>query len=303
AIRKELGHQNEFASELEDLQESIRKAKMPREVRAKAMKELERLTRMSCMSPEATVVRSYIDWLSALPWRTVTRDNLDIANVQQVLDEDHFGLKKVKERLVEYLSVLKLTGRNKAPILCFVGPPGVGKTSLGKSIARALGRRFVRVALGGVRDEAEIRGHRRTYIGSLPGRILQNLRKAGTKNPVFLLDEVDKLGADFRGDPAAALLEVLDPEQNHTFNDHYLEVDFDLSQVMFVCTANSLYGIPPALIDRMEIIRLPGYLETEKIEIAKSFLVPKQIQAAGLANTDVKLGPPTLHALVNQYTR
>jgi len=303
AIRKELGHQNEFASELEDLQEAIRKAKMPREVRAKALKELERLSRMSFMSPEATVVRSYIDWLSALPWRTVTRDNLDIANVQQVLDEDHFGLRKVKERLIEYLSVLKLTGKNKAPILCFVGPPGVGKTSLGRSIARALGRRFVRVALGGVRDEAEIRGHRRTYIGSMPGRVIQSLRRAGSRNPVFLLDEIDKLGADWRGDPSSALLEVLDPEQNHTFNDHYLEVDFDLSQVMFICTANTMGSIPPALADRMEVIRLPGYLETEKVEIAKRFLVPKQRAAAGLEPGDLDVTDEALGELVRGWTR
>ncbi len=303
AIRKELGHQNEFSSELEELQEAIRKAKMPREVRAKATKELERLSRMSFMSPEATVVRSYIDWLAALPWRTTTKDNHDIANVQLVLDEDHFGLKKVKERLVEYLSVIKLTGKNKAPILCFVGPPGVGKTSLGKSIARALGRRFVRVALGGVRDEAEIRGHRRTYIGSMPGRVIQSLRRAGSRNPVFLLDEVDKLGSDWRGDPSSALLEVLDPEQNHTFNDHYLEVDFDLSQVMFICTANSMGSIPAALADRMEVIRLPGYLETEKVQIAKRFLLPKQRAAAGLADGDIEVSDEALRELVHGWTR
>jgi len=303
AIRKELGHQNEFAGEIEDLQQAIRRAKMPREVTTKALKELDRLTKMSFMSPEATVVRNYLDWLVALPWSKSTKDASDLAVVEQVLDEDHYGLRRVKDRIVEYLSVLKLTGSNRGPILCFVGPPGVGKTSLGRSIARALGRKFVRVSLGGVRDEAEIRGHRRTYIGSMPGRIVQSLRRAGSKNPVFLLDEIDKLGADYRGDPASALLEVLDPEQNHTFNDHYLEVDFDLSQIMFLCTANSLYSIPAPLADRMEIIRLPGYLETDKVQIAKNFLLPKQVKAAGLAPEDLKLNDKTLRLLVNQYTR
>ena len=303
AIRKELGYQNEFANELEELGQQIKKAKMPKEVHEKAMKELDRLSKMSFMSPEATVVRNYVDWLVALPWGKATDDNLDIEAVEKVLNEDHYGLQKVKERILEYISVLKLTGALKGPIICFVGPPGVGKTSLGKSIARALGRKFIRMSLGGVRDEAEIRGHRRTYIGSLPGRIIQSLKRAGSMNPVFLLDEVDKLGVDFRGDPASALLEVLDPEQNCTFTDHYLEVEFDLSQVMFITTANVLHTIPPALQDRMEILRLPGYLEYEKMAIAKFFLIPKQLKANGLTDADFRFTSAALASLINEYTR
>ena len=303
AIRKELGYASEFSNEAEELTQQVKKAKMPKDVHEKAMKELDKLGKMSFMSPEATVVRNYIDWLVSLPWAVMTEDNGDIAAVEKILNEDHYGLLKVKERILEYLAVMKLSGSLKGPILCFVGPPGVGKTSLGKSIARALGRKFARMSLGGVRDEAEIRGHRRTYIGSMPGRIVQALKKAGSRNPVLLLDEIDKLGTDFRGDPASALLEVLDPEQNHTFNDHYLEVDLDLSQIMFITTANSLYSIPGALSDRMEIVRLPGYLDFEKIRIAKEFLIPKVLKAHGLEEKDVKITEDALKSVINHYTR
>jgi ATP-dependent Lon protease len=303
AIRKELGYQNEFAGELEELERLIKKARMPREVREKAEKELDRLSKMSFMSPEATVLRTYLDWLVSVPWKKRSNDNLDLAEVRRVMDEDHYGLKKVKERILEYLAVVKLSGQIKGPILCFVGSPGVGKTSLGASIARAMKRKFVRMSLGGIRDEAEIRGHRRTYIGSMPGRIIQAMKRAAVVNPLILLDEVDKLGADWRGDPASALLEVLDPEQNTTFNDHYMEIDYDLSQTLFITTANYREGIPPPLLDRMEIINLPGYLSTEKLCIAKQFLLPRQLTRNGLETSDLKMSDAVIRAIISGYTR
>jgi ATP-dependent Lon protease len=302
AIQKELGEMEDGGNEITDLEQKIAKAGMPKEARDKATAELNKLKMMSPMSAEATVVRNYIDWLVKVPWKKRTRVSKDIANAQKVLDQDHYGLEKVKERIVEYLAVLQRVEKIKGPILCLVGPPGVGKTSLGQSIARATNRKFVRMSLGGVRDEAEIRGHRRTYIGSMPGKVVQNMAKTGVHNPLFLLDEVDKMAMDFRGDPSSALLEVLDPEQNSTFNDHYLEVDFDLSEVMFICTANSM-NIPAPLLDRMEVIRLPGYTEDEKLNIAKRYLVPKQIKANGLKDGELKVADEALLDIVRYYTR
>ena len=303
AIRKELGYTADEDSEIEDYAARIEQSDMSPEALEVARREVARLERMSVMSPEATVVRNYLDTMLALPWKKKSRDRVDPVHVQARLDADHFGLVKVKERIVEFLAVYKLTRRPQGTILCLVGPPGVGKTSLGRSIAESMGKKFVRISLGGVRDESEIRGHRRTYIGSKPGRIIESLRKAGTRNPVFLLDEIDKMGADFRGDPAAALLEVLDPEQNSTFSDHYLEVEFDLSQVMFITTANSLHSIPPALEDRMEIIRLPGYLEHEKLVIAERFLAPRQMKRNGVARWPGGFKSSAFQAIIDGYTR
>ena len=302
AIQKELGDMEDGANELAEIEQKIQKAGMPKEARDKAVAELGKLKLMSPMSAEATVVRNYVDWLVKVPWKKRTKVIKDIARAEKVLDEDHYGLEKVKERIVEYLAVQQRVDKLKGPILCLVGPPGVGKTSLGQSIARATNRKFVRMSLGGVRDEAEIRGHRRTYIGSMPGKIIQNMAKTGVHNPLFLLDEVDKMSMDFRGDPSSALLEVLDPEQNAAFNDHYLEVDFDLSQVMFVCTANSL-NIPAPLLDRMEVIRLPGYTEDEKMNIARRYLVPKQMKNNGVKKDELKVADEALLDIVRYYTR
>ena len=301
AIQKELG-EGEEGADIEDIEKKIKAAKMPQEARKKAESELKKLKLMSPMSAEATVVRSYIEVLLGLPWSKKTKIKHDLVNAEAVLNEDHYGLEKVKDRIVEYLAVQQRVDKLKAPILCLVGPPGVGKTSLGQSIAKATGRKYVRMALGGMRDEAEIRGHRRTYIGALPGKVLQNLSKAGTRNPLFLLDEIDKLGTDFRGDPSSALLEVLDPEQNHTFGDHYVEVDFDLSDVMFVATSNSM-NIPPALLDRMEVIRLSGYTEDEKTSIAMRYLLPKQLKNNGVKDGELEVQEQAVRDIVRYYTR
>ncbi len=302
-LQSELGDESESSPELDKLSEKIEKAKMPKLAHEKALEELQKLSKIPSLSPEYVVVSNYLEWLVSLPWSKRSPDKLDITHVRKILDEDHYGLEKPKERLIEHIAVLNLVKNMRGQNLCFVGPPGVGKTSLGRSIARALGREFVRISLGGVRDEAEIRGHRRTYIGSMPGKIIQAMKRAGTMNPVILLDEIDKLNSDFRGDPSSAMLEVLDPEQNHTFQDHYLEVDYDLSQVMFITTANIRYSIPPPLLDRMEIIELTSYLEHDKIEIAKRHIIPKQIKQHGLDKYNVTFDGDALRKIITDYTR
>jgi ATP-dependent Lon protease len=303
AIQSELGEGNELSEEITQLRDKAHKAKMPKPVLEEVERQLKKLERMHPDSAETATLRNWLDWMVTLPWGKGTKDNLDLAEAQKILDEDHYGLEKVKERIVEYLAVRKLKDKMKGPLLCFVGPPGVGKTSLGKSIARALGRKFVRLSLGGVKDEAEIRGHRRTYVGSMPGRIIQGIQQAGSNNPVFMMDEVDKIGADYRGDPSSALLEVLDPEQNNSFRDHYLGVPFDLSNVMFICTANLTDTIQPAFLDRMEVIRLSGYTEDEKVEIAKRHLIPKQLEEHGITPQNLIITDKALRAMINSYTR